>query len=82
LGSTSGLPIKNNKEFIKASDKFLKNNVNPFCIGINQVFHLLKKDNFECTIGCNDLNFIKITEKISVKNIQREKNNNIIQFKI
>jgi len=73
--SYSGLPIKNKKDLIKLSDKFLNNTANPFCLSMNHIFTILKNDNFDCIVGCDDLNYITITEKIELTDI-----NNIIAF--
>ena len=67
------------KDLIKFSSQFLANNANPFCVGINQIFHILKKDNFECIVEHDNLNYVKIVEKLETQN--KEEEDNIIQFR-
>lgn len=74
----NGLPIRNEKDLMKLSNAFLQTNANPFCIGVNQIFHVLKQDNFKCLVGNDNLNYIKFSKKIPIKN---EECNNIIKFK-
>ena len=80
LCSYDGLIIDNERDLLTHSNRFLKNNANPFCVGINQIFHILKKDNFECIVGRNSLNFIKISD-MKINQVKNKENNNIIQFK-
>ena len=80
LCSYDGLIIDNEPDLLMHSNRFLKNNANPFCVGINQIFHILKKDNFECIVGRNSLNFIKISD-MKINQVKNKENNNIIQFK-
>jgi hypothetical protein len=80
LCSYDGLIIDNEPDLLTHSNRFLKNNANPFCVGINQIFHILKKDNFECIVGRNSLNFIKISD-MKINQVKNKENNNIIQFK-
>jgi len=79
LCSYNGISINNEKDLIKFSSQFLANNANPFCVGINQIFHILKKDNFECIVEHDNLNYVKIVEKLETQN--KEEEDNIIQFR-
>ena len=78
LCSYSGVKVHNEKELTKLFYQFLTNNPNPFCIGINQVFHILRKDHFKCTVGHDNLNYIRIEHK--VKDFRKDEDN-IIQFR-
>lgn len=75
----NGISINNEKDLIKFSNNFLANNTNPFCVGINQIFHILKKDNFECIVKHDNLNYVKIVEKLETQD--KEGEDNIIQFR-
>lgn len=79
LCSYNGISINNEKDLIKFSSQFLTNNANPFCVGINQIFHILKKDNFECIVEHDNLNYVKIVEKSETQD--QEEEDNIIQFR-
>jgi hypothetical protein len=79
LCSYNGISINNEKDLIKFSSQFLASNANPFCVGINQIFHILKKDNFECIVEHDNLNYVKIVEKLETQN--KEEEDNIIQFR-
>lgn len=76
----NGLPIDSEEEFTKFSNYFLKNNANPFCVSIKQIFFILKKDGFECVVGHDNLNFIKISES-QVGKVETKEENNIIKFR-
>ena len=76
-----GFPIHNEEDALKFSNKFLKKNVNPFLLSLNQIFHILKIDNFNCKVGHSEHNFIEITKNTSAKNLNKVINN-IIQLPI
>jgi hypothetical protein len=76
-----GFPIHNEEDLLKFSNKFLKKNVNLFLLSLNQIFHILRIDNFNCKVGHSELNFIEITKNTSAKNLNKVINN-IIQLPI
>ena len=76
-----GITINNEEDILKLSNKFLKKNVNPFLLSLNQIFHILKIDNFNCKVGHSNLNFIEITKNTPAKNLNKV-TNNIIQLPI
>jgi hypothetical protein len=59
-----GLLIQNEEELFKFSNKFFKKHVNPFLLSVEQIFYVLKADNYNCTISCNNTNFVKINRKV------------------
>jgi hypothetical protein len=74
-----GLPLHNEEEVFRFSNKFFRNYANPFLLGLNQIFDILKANNFYCKLGYNNLNFIEITKKVSMKGLSQV-NGNIIRF--
>ena len=59
----NGNLIQNEDELFTYSTGFFKKHINPFLLCIDQIFFVLREDGYECSIGRNKTNFIKIVKK-------------------
>ena len=76
-----GNPMQNEEELFTYSTGFSKRHINPFLLSINQIFFVLREDSYECSVGRNKTNFIKIVKK-NIANSVVKLQSNIIKLPI
>jgi len=75
----NGFQISNEEDIFRFSNNFLEKKANPFLLSINQIFSILRANNFSCNISYNNMNFIKIFQNIH-NNESDILSGNIIKF--
>lgn len=76
-----GIPIKNEEELLNMSSNFFKTHTNPFLLNINQIFNMLRSNDFYCKVSYDKINVIEIAEKFQKSTrIVDKKNDNIVHI--
>ena len=76
-----GFPLSSEEDVLRLSNKFFEKHANPFLLSLNQIFNILRNNNFDCNVSYTHCNLIEITKNISEKYFNNTKSN-IIQLPI